>query len=375
MKVRAAVLYEQGLPRPYAVSQPLKIEQVTLEPPGEGEVLIEIAAAGLCHSDLSAIEGLRPRKLPSVPGHEAAGIVVEVGPGVRDLKKGDHVVSSVVSSCGGCPFCARGRLTLCTSVAEPRKNGTLANGGRRLRLGSELLYHWSGLSVFAEHAVVMAASLVRVEKDIPLEDAALVSCAVMTGTGAIFNTARVEPGDTVGIVGLGGVGMSALLAAVAAGASRIIAIDTNPAKLEIAKRFGATDVFSATQEGCVELVQAATAGGCDHVIETAGSVPAMKTAYGITARGGTTVAVGLPHPSAEFSYPQGALVSDERRIVGSYMGGGSPLRDIPRILSLYRQGKLPFEKLRSNVVGFDQINEGFDQLADGAVLRNMLKPF
>ena len=374
MKVRAAVLYEQGLPRPYATSQPLKIEEITLDPPGEGEVLIEIAAAGLCHSDLSAIEGLRPRKLPSVPGHEASGVVVEVGPGVRDLVKGDHVVSSVVSNCGGCPFCARGRMTLCTSVGGPRKNGTLANGNKRLRLGSNYLYHWSGLSVFAQHAVVMASSLVRIDKDIPLEDAALVSCAVMTGTGAVFNTANVSPGDTVAVVGLGGVGMSALLAATAAGASRVVAIDTNPAKLEIAKRFGATDTFSALEEGCVEQVVAATRGGCDYVIETAGSIPAMQTAYDVTSRGGMTVAVGLPHPSSQFSYPQGALVSDERRIVGSYMGGGSPMRDIPRILNLYRSGKLPFDKLKSNVVGFEQINQGFDELADGAVLRNMLKP-
>jgi alcohol dehydrogenase len=374
MKVRAAVLYEQGLPRPYATSQPLKIEDVTLDHPGEGEVLIEVAVAGLCHSDLSSIEGLRPRRLPSVPGHEAAGIVREVGPGVRGLAKGDHVVSSVVSNCGHCRFCSRGRATLCTSVAEPRKLGILASGAKRLSLGGEYLFHWSGLSVFAECAVVMASSLVRIEKDIPLEDAALVSCAVMTGTGAIFNTARVSPGDWVAVVGLGGVGMSALLAAVAAGAGRIVAIDTNPAKLAIAESFGATDVFAATDPDCPAKVVAATDGGCDYVIETAGSIAAMKTAYAITARGGTTVAIGLPHPSSEFSYLQGALVSDERRIVGSYMGGGSPTRDIPRILDLYRVGKLPFDKLKSRVLGFAQLNEGFDELAEGAVLRNLLKP-
>ena len=374
MKIRAAVLYEQGLPKPYAQSRPLRIEEVSLDGPQEGEVLVEIAAAGLCHSDLSGIEGLRPWKVPSVPGHEAAGIVREVGPGVRHLQPGDHVVTNVVSNCGVCDYCARGRATLCGSVSLPRQSGALASGGRRLRIGDDYLFHWSGISAFAECAVVMESSLVKIDKDIPLEDAALVSCAVMTGAGAIFNAAKVEPGDRVAIVGLGGVGMSALLAAVSAGASVVAAIDTNPAKLQTAQALGATHVFNATDTDCVEQVRLAFNGGCDVAVETAGSDAAMRTAYAITARGGTTVAVGLPHPGAQFAFPQGAHVAEERRVVGSFMGSGTPMRDIPRILSMYRAGKLPFDKLKSNRLRFEDLNTGFDQLAEGLVLRNILLP-
>lgn len=374
MKIKAAVLYEQGLPKPYANSLPLKIEEVTLDGPQEGEVLVEIVAAGLCHSDLSGIEGLRPWKLPSVPGHEAAGVVLEVGSGVRHLKRGDHVVTNVVSSCGACNYCARGRATLCNSVSVPRQSGALSNGARRLRIGDEYLYHWSGISAFAECAVVMESSLVKIDKDIPLEDAALVSCAVMTGAGAIFNAAKVEPGDRVAIVGLGGVGMSALLAAVSAGASLIAAIDTNPSKLQTAKAMGATHVFNATDVDCIEQVRMAFNGGCDVAVETAGSEAAMRTAYAVTARGGTTVAVGLPHPGAQFAFPQGAHVAEERRVIGSFMGSGTPMRDIPRILDMYRAGKLPFDKLKSNRLSFDELNIGFDQLAEGTVLRNILIP-
>lgn len=374
LKMRAAVLREQGAASPYAVSRPLSIEEVSLDPPGFGEVLIKVAAAGLCHSDLSSIEGVRSRKLPSVPGHEASGVVVEVGQGVKGLQVGDHVISSVVSNCGDCRFCSRGRATLCLGVADARKNGVLPSGGKRLHIGGEYLYHWSGLSVFAEYAVVSDSSLVKIDKDIPLEDAALVSCAVMTGTGAVFKAGGVTPGMVVGIVGMGGVGMSALLASVAARAQRIVAVDMNPEKLELAARLGATDTILASEEGVTQRVLAMTNGGCDVVIETAGTIPAFKLAYSLCARGGTTVAVGLPRASAEFSYLQGTLVSEERRIVGSYMGSGDPAKDIPEILDLYRRGKLPFEKLKTRTIGFGEINEAFDDLAQGRTLRTILDP-
>lgn len=220
----------------------------------------------------------------------------------------------------------------------------------------------------------MESSLVKIDKDIPLEDAALVSCAVMTGAGAIFNAAKLEPGDRVAIVGLGGVGMSALLAAVSVGASLIAAIDTNPAKLQTAKAMGATHVFNATDTDCVEQVRTAFNGGCDVAVETAGSDAAMRTAYAITARGGTTVAVGLPHPGVQFAFPQGAHVAEEKRVIGSFMGSGMPMRDIPRILEMYKAGKLPFDKLKSNTLCFEDLNTGFDQLSDGTVLRNILLP-
>jgi len=374
MKMTAAVLRTQGLPRPYATSQPMTIEQVDLDPPGPGEVLYQIIGAGLCHSDLSTIENLRPRKLPSIPGHEAAGIVTEVGPGVTALKPGDHVVSVFVSSCGDCRYCNNARPNLCMSSFSARAEGTLTSGARRLKLNGEVLYHYSGLSVFAQYAVVMENALIRIDDDVPLEDAAIFGCAVVTGVGAVLNTAQVPPGGQMAVVGLGGVGMNALLGGVVAGAERIVAIDINPEKLRIARELGATDTFLAGNEDVVAEVKQATGGGLDYVIETAGSIPAMALAYSVTARGGMVVSAGLPASTAQFSYLHGALVSDEKSIRGSYMGSCVPRRDIPRFINLYKRGKLPVQKLRSGFIGFEQINEGFDKLADGSVLRQVLRP-
>ena len=374
MKMTAAVLRTQGLPRPYATSQPMTIEQVDLDPPGPGEVLYQIIGAGLCHSDLSTIENLRPRKLPSIPGHEAAGIVTEVGPGVTALKPGDHVVSVFVSSCGDCRYCNNARPNLCMSSFSARAEGTLTSGARRLKLNGEVLYHYSGLSVFAQYAVVMENALIRIDDDVPLEDAAIFGCAVVTGVGAVLNTAQVPPGGQMAVVGLGGVGMNALLGGVVAGAERIVAIDINPEKLRIARELGATDTFLAGNEDVVAEVKQATGGGLDYVIETAGSIPAMALAYAVTARGGMVVSAGLPASTAQFSYLHGALVSDEKSIRGSYMGSCVPRRDIPRLINLYKRGKLPVQKLRSGFIGFEQINEGFDNLADGSVLRQVLRP-
>lgn len=375
MKMKAAVLRTQGLAHPFAASKPLSIETVELAPPGPGEVLYEIRGAGLCHSDLSTIEGLRPRKLPTIPGHEAAGIVRDVGPGVTAFKPGDHVVSVFVSSCGDCRYCNRARPNLCESAFGARTNGTLISGGRRLACedGGDL-FHYSGLSVFAEYAVVAENALVRIPNDIPLEDAAVFGCAVITGVGAVLNTAQVPPGATMAVVGLGGVGMNALFGGLIAGAARIVAVDTNPAKLALARELGATDTFLAGNEDSVAAIRDATDGGLDYVIETAGAIPAMELAYAITARGGTTVSAGLPAVNQRFAFPATAMVSDERTIKGSYMGSSVPRRDIPRFIALYRRGRLPVDKLRSAFIGFDEINEGFDRLADGSVLRQILRP-
>ncbi|WP_431304516.1 zinc-dependent alcohol dehydrogenase family protein [Sediminicoccus sp. BL-A-41-H5] len=375
MRMKAAVLQAQGLPRPYAETRPMSIEEVELAPPGPGEVLIEIAAAGLCHSDLSTIENQRPRPLPIIIGHEGAGIVRALGEGVTGLKEGDHVVALFVTSCGECRYCVRGRPNICGASFDTRAKGTLMSGARRLkRLNGEVVNHNSGLSLFAQFAVVMRDSLVKIEKDIPLEDAALFGCAVMTGAGAVINTARLRPGEEVAVVGLGGVGMNALLGAVAAGASRIIAVDTSQAKLDLAREWGATDTFLAGNADCAAAVRDATAGGLDTVIETAGTIPAFELAYAITARGGSTISAGLPNVAAKFSYLHAALVSEERSIRGSYMGSCVPNRDIPLLLSLYRRGKLPVQKLRSGFVSLEEINEGFDRLAEGTVLRQILRP-
>ena len=375
MRMKAAILFEQGLPRPYAKSRPMVVEEVEIDPPGPGEIMIEVAAAGLCHSDLSTIENQRPRPLPIVIGHEGAGIVREVGPGISDLKPGDHVITVFASSCGNCRYCVRGRPNICPSGNSARAAGTLVTGTKKLRrLDGTPINHNSGLSLYAQYAVVARRSAVKIGKDIPLDDAAIFGCAVMTGAGAVLNTARLEAGEAVAVVGLGGVGMNALFAAVAAGAERIIAIDTNPQKLELAKQWGATDVFLAGNEDCAAQVREATDGGLDTVIETAGSVPAMQLAIAITARGGSTISAGLPNINAQVSYLHANMVSEERSIRGSYMGSCVPERDLPRLLGLYRRGKLPVDKLKTGHITFDQINEGFDLLSDGAVLRQMLRP-
>ncbi|TCH96232.1 alcohol dehydrogenase [Roseococcus sp. SYP-B2431] len=375
MRMKAAVLHAQGMPRPYAETKPMQIEEVELEAPGPGEVLIEIAAAGLCHSDLSTVENQRPRPLPIIIGHEGAGIVRALGEGVTGLTEGDHVIALFVTSCGECRYCVRGRPNICASSFATRAKGTLMSGAKRLnRLNGEAINHNSGLSLFAQFAVVMRDSLVKIDKDIPLEDAAIFGCAVMTGAGAVLNTARLRPGEEIAVVGLGGVGMNALMAAVAAGASRIIAVDTSAAKLELAKEWGATDTFLAGNADCAAAVRDATAGGVDTVVETAGSIPALELAYAITARGGSTISAGLPNVAAKFSYLHAALVSEERSIRGSYMGSCVPQRDLPMLLSLYRRGKLPVDKLKSGFVSLEEINLGFDRLSDGTVLRQILRP-
>ncbi len=374
MKMKAAILRVQGLARPYADSKPLSVEEVELDPPGPGEVLYKIIGAGLCHSDLSTIENLRPRKLPTIPGHEAAGIVEAVGPGVTAFRRGDHVISVFVSSCGDCRYCARARPNLCTSAFASRTDGTLVSGARRLHIGGEAIHHYSGLSVFAQYAVVSETALIAIPDDVALEDAAVFGCAVVTGVGAVLNTAQVPPGGQMAVVGLGGVGTCALMGGVVAGAERIVAVDLNPQKLELARELGATDCFLAGAPDAAAAIREATGGGLDYVIETAGAIAAMNLAYAITARGGMVVSAGLPAVTSQFSYAHSALVSDEKSIRGSYMGSCVPKRDIPRFIALYKRGKLPVQKLRSGFITFDQINEGFDHLADGTVLRQILQP-
>jgi alcohol dehydrogenase len=374
VKIRAAVLYEQGKPRPYAQSRPLVVEELDLAPPGPDEALIEIRAAGLCHSDLSAIEGVRQRALPMVIGHECAGIVREVGANVVEAVPGDHVVTSFVSPCGHCPACGAGRPNLCETHWQARNTGALLSGDRRLSLDGAPINHGSGLSAFSQYSVVSRHALVPVDRDVPLEDAALFGCAVMTGVGAVVNTARVPPGAAVAVLGLGGVGLNAMLGALVSGAAQVVAVDLNPARLGLARQLGATHAFEASDPELEEHVRDLTRGGVDFAFEMAGSVEAMELAYRITRRGGTTVSAGLPHFEHRFSVPLAAMVSDERTVKGSYMGSCSPRRDIPRFIELYRQGKLPVDRLRSGRIGLDEINEGFDRLAEGAVVRQILDP-
>ncbi len=372
MKVRAAVLREMGLEAPYAESQPLRIESVELAPPGPGELLVRVQAAGLCHSDLSVIDGSRPRVMPMVLGHEAAGVVVETGPDTPGFAAGDQVVFAFVPSCGHCAPCASGRAALCEPGAAANTAGSLLSGQRRWQDGSGSgLHHHLGVSAFAEMTVVSARSAVCITPELPPEIAALFGCAVMTGVGSVINTAQVRAGESVAIFGLGGVGLAALLGAVAAGANPVVAIDVVPAKLELAKSLGATHTVLAGADA-VQAVREATQGGAHHAIETVGHEQVLVQAYQATRRGGTTITVGLPHPQKLFSIPAVSLVAEERTVKGSYMGSAVPSRDLPRYVALYRAGRLPVDRLLTHTLKLDEINAGFDRLARGEAVRQVV---
>jgi alcohol dehydrogenase len=370
--MKAAILNEMGRLRPYADSKPLVVEEVSLEPPGPGELLIKIRATGLCHSDLSVINGDRPRPMPMILGHEAAGEVQECGAGVTDLKPGDQVVLAFVPSCGSCIPCMEGRPALCEPGGRANIAGTLLSGARRLRFGKKVIHHHIGVSGYAEYAVVSRRSAIKVESSLPPHELALFGCAVLTGVGAVINTARMPAGSSVAVVGLGGVGLSALLGANLAGGAEIIAVDTNPDKLKVASQLGATRTVVAGPDAISE-VRDMTGGGVDFAFEMASSVAALQLAFDITKRGGTTITASLPHPDHRFSIPAVQLAADERTLKGSYLGSCVPARDIPRFIALYEGGKLPVNKLLSEIVSLEQLNEAFDRLADGKSIRQVMK--
>jgi alcohol dehydrogenase len=373
MKTRAAVLRHSPVAAPFAETKPLSIEEVTLDPPGPEEVLVRIRAAGLCHSDLSVINGNRPRPVPMVLGHEAAGEVVEVGAAIRDLAPGDRVVMTFQPSCGQCLPCAEGRAALCVPGAVANGKGVLMSGDIRLHDHDHDIHHHCGVSGFAEYAVISRHSMVKVDApDVPFAQLALFGCAVQTGVGAVMNTCRVQPGQSVAIVGLGGVGLAALLGAVAAGATEIVAVDLADDKLTVARELGATRCYNARDPDVVNRIRADTGGGVDHAVELAGAVPAFELAYAITRRGGQTVTAGLASPTSSFAIPAVNLVADERTVKGSYMGSCVPLRDIPRFINLFRAGRLPVDKLLTGTLTLDQINEGFDRLDRGEAIRQVI---
>jgi len=372
MRSRAAILFGFPSDRPYSKSRPLVIGEIELQEPGPGEVLVRVVAAGVCHSDLSVINGDRPRPMPIALGHEAAGIVERCGDGVGDLVSGDQVVMVFVPSCGHCAPCSEGRAALCEPGAKANAEGVLLSGARRISLDGQPINHHVGVSAFAEHVVVSRRSLVKIEPDFPLEIAALFGCAVLTGMGAVVNTAALRAGETAAVVGLGGVGLSAVLGAVAAGAAEVVAVDLNSEKLKVARTLGATLTINAADRDCEQKIRDVTNGGVDVAIETAGVIPAFDMAYSITRRGGRTITASLANPSQKVSLQQSGLVAEERTVKGSYLGGGVPSRDIARYMKLYRQGRLPVDKLKSGSSPLEEINEAFDLLADGTALRHLI---
>ena len=372
MKIRAAVLNRMGVKPPYAETKPLSIQTVELDPPGRGEVLVKIGAAGLCHSDLSVINGDRPRPTPMALGHEAAGAIEALGEDVADLAVGDHVVMVFMPSCGHCMPCAEGRPALCEPGAVANGAGTLLSGARRLHCDGVDVNHHLGVSAFAEYAVMSRRSVIKIDRALPLHEAALFGCAVLTGVGAVVNTARLQPGQTAAVIGLGGVGLASVLGAIASGARQIVAIDLADDKLGLARQLGATDTVNARVEDAAEQIRALTGGGVDVAFEMAGSARAMELAYKITRRGGMTVTAGLPPPNATLALPLVNLVAEERTVMGSYIGSCVPTRDIPRYVGLYQRGRLPVDRLMSGRLTLDEINEGFDRLHEGKAVRQVI---
>ena len=381
MKIRAAVLRAMGLPEPYAQSRPVAIEEVELARPGRGEVLLRIHAAGLCHSDLSAINGDRPWPMPIVIGHEAAAEVIELGEAVTDLAVGDHVVLIFRPSCGACASCSVGRPALCTPGGEANAAGTLLGGYRRLAAVGHTgmdgkdggpLHHHLGCAAFAEYATVSRRSVVRIDPSLAWDEAALFGCAVITGAGAVFNTAAMQAGSRVAVVGLGGVGFSSLLAAIAGGAREVVAVDRLPAKLELARALGATACVDASEPDALEQVRSLTGGGVDYAFEMAGNVAALDFAYRITARGGMTVTAGLPNPAARWPIQAVSLIAEERTLKGSYVGSCVPSRDVPRFIAMYRQGRLPVDRLLSERIALADINPALDRLSRGESIRQVI---
>jgi alcohol dehydrogenase len=370
--VRAAVLRSSGVSGPYVQTRPLAFESVALEPPGFGELRVKIRAASLCHSDLSAVNGDRPWPVPLVLGHEAAGEVELLGPGVTGFAVGDPVALVFKPFCGRCVPCLSGHGGLCEPGSAANAGARLLGGYQRLRLGATPVHHHMGVAAFAEKVVVSQHSAVKIPAGLPWEIAALFGCAVLTGAGAVFNTARVGPGDSVAVFGLGGVGCSALLAARAAGATLRVGIDVVPEKLALARDFGATHVFDARDPDVVARVRALTGVGVDFGLEMAGVVSAMDLAYKVCRRGGTMVSAGLPNPALTWPIPAVSLIAEERTVKGSYMGSSVPVRDIPRYIDLYKAGLLPVDRLLERTIRLEDLHEALDALAAGRALRQVV---
>jgi alcohol dehydrogenase len=367
-KIAAAVLFQSGNnPAPYAQNKPLSVMSLDLADPKPGEVLVRIDAAGLCHSDLSVINGDRARPMPMALGHEAAATVLALGDaGDGSLAVGDRAVLVFLPSCGHCVACASGEGYLCANAAAANGKGELMHGGSRLSHDGTCVHHHLGVSAFATQAVVDRRSLVKIDSDIPPETAALFGCAVLTGVGAVMNTAQVRAGESVLIYGLGGVGLAALIGALAAGAQPVVAVDPSPEKRALALELGAAAAVAPGEDAALF--------GTDVVIETVGKAAVLAQAYKAARRGGRIVTVGLPNPAEMLEINALSLVAEGKTLMGSYMGSSIPARDIPRYIALWRAGRLPVEKLLTSVSPLEEINELMDKLAQGKAVRQVIVP-
>ena len=363
--MKAAILYEVG--------KPLAVEEIEVEGPRAGEVLVRMAAAGVCHSDHHVMQGIIPAPTPIILGHEGAGVVVEVGAGVTSVKPGDHVVSVWRYSCGRCEPCLSGRPATCGEGAHMRNHGVLSDGTTRFKRGEERIHHWLGVSTFSSHAVVSERSVLKIREDVPLDKAAVVSCAVITGVGAVINGAKVRPGESVAVFGAGGVGLNAIQGAALVGAEPIIAVDIMQNKLEFAKKFGATHTVNSSDENPVERIRELTGGkGVHYAFELIGLPEVMAAAFRCLRTGGAAVIVGIADPKSLVSVSPLSLVTEEKRLIGSLYGSSVPRLEVPRLLDLYMAGKLNLDDLLTRSWPIERINEAYGALLRGEVARSVV---
>jgi S-(hydroxymethyl)glutathione dehydrogenase/alcohol dehydrogenase len=363
--MKAAVCHE--------LNQPVRVEEVELDAPRRGEVRVRIVAAGVCHSDLSVVHGIIRMKLPLVLGHEGAGVVEEVGEGVTHLARGDKVVLSWVTPCGGCFFCRIGKPNLCELGERINNTNRMPDGSSRVHQDGRDLNVYSAVGTMAEHAVVPAAAAVQVPSDAPLEKCALLGCAVMTGVGAVFNTAQVTPGSRVVVFGVGGVGLNAVQGAAIAGAERIIAVDTQPGKLELARTFGATDVIDGSSADAVKAIRQLTDGrGADYAFEAIGRKDTIEQAYAATRKAGTCVVIGMGSLDTRVELRAFLIPLFEKKLLGCWYGGANVHLEIPRLLALYRAGKLKLDQLVTKTYRLAQVNEAFADMAAGVNARGVI---
>ena len=364
MKFKAAVLHQTG--------QPLKIETVEAEPHAPDDVVVRIRATSLCHTDLEVIEGQLVYPLPIVLGHEAAGTVEEVGPAAAGLKPGDHVVLSWNPHCGHCFYCAHDQPILCETYLKLGPQAVQFDGRTRLSLAGQPVHHMFWLASFAEYAVVSAQCAIKVGNDIPFDRACLIGCGVMTGAGAALKIARPAPGATVAVIGCGGVGLSAVQGARIAGAGAVVALDTSPAKLELATKLGASHCVNPLQEDAVAALKRLTGGrGADVVIEAAGNEAAFRSSVEIVRPGGQVVWLGKVNVSRDVAFRWGALMG-EKRIVRSSYGGARPEFDFPALAQMYLDGRLQLDPYISRRIALSEINDGFAALKRGEVIRTVV---
>ena len=358
--MKAAVLVQPG--------SPLEIEDLSIPKPGPHEVLLRTAACGLCHSDLHFIEGTYPHALPAVPGHEAAGVVEAVGSEVRTVRPGDHVVTCLSAFCGHCEFCVTGRMALCLGGDTRRQKG---EAPRITRPGGEMVNQMLNLSAFAEQMLIHEHACVRIDPEMPLDRAAVIGCAVTTGAGAVFNACDLVPGETVAVVGCGGVGLAAINAARIAGAGQIIACDPVPAKRELAKALGATDVVDALADDAAEQVVALSKGGVHHAIEAVGRPASAELACKVLRRGGTATILGMMPLDCKVGL--GALdLLGGKRLQGAIMGMNRFPVDLPRLVDFYMRGLLDLDTIIAERISLKDVNEGFEKMKQGDSARSVI---